>query len=128
MFEQLAETQSWQRWKMIEINFAVTHFYYIIISVRRFIEWFNVRSHLFIALMIVIRMALWVYFYDYLKHFTGKRKIRIKWFAFVRFLKHTLDQYVENDYTLVYFHYGLSSLNKPSFGWLRQAYGEFDRK
>lgn len=44
------------------------------------------------------------------------------------YLKHTLDQYVENDYTLVYFHHGLNSKNKPSFGWLRQAYGEFDRK
>jgi len=44
------------------------------------------------------------------------------------YLRHTLDQYVENDYTLVYFHHGLDSRNKPSFAWLRQAYGEFDRK
>lgn len=44
------------------------------------------------------------------------------------YLKHTLDQYVENDYTLVYFHYGLSKRNKPSYNWLLQAYREFDRK
>jgi len=35
---------------------------------------------------------------------------------------------VENDYTLVYFHHGLDRRSKPSFSWLRQAYGEFDRK
>ncbi|KAK2186020.1 hypothetical protein NP493_216g02031 [Ridgeia piscesae] len=46
----------------------------------------------------------------------------------LQYLKHTLDQYVENDYTLVYFHYGLNSKNKPSLSWLRQAYREFDRK
>lgn len=47
---------------------------------------------------------------------------------FLRYLKHLLDQYVESDYTVVYFHYGLNSKNKPSFTWLRQAYSEFDRK
>lgn len=45
-----------------------------------------------------------------------------------RYLKLTLDQYVEMDYILVYFHYGLRSSNKPSVKWLREAYGEFDRK
>jgi len=35
---------------------------------------------------------------------------------------------VENDYTLVYFHHGLDRRSKPSFSWLRQVYGEFDRK
>ena len=49
-------------------------------------------------------------------------------FCRCRYLKHTLDQYVENDYTLVYFHHGLNSSNKPTFRWLRQAYREFDRK
>jgi Rho GTPase-activating protein 1 len=44
------------------------------------------------------------------------------------YLRHTLDKYVENDYTLVYFHHGLDHKNRPSFSWLRQAYGEFDRK
>lgn len=45
-----------------------------------------------------------------------------------RYLKFTLDQYVEMDYILVYFHYGLRSSNKPSLKWLREAYSEFDRK
>lgn len=46
----------------------------------------------------------------------------------LKYMMHTLDQYVENDYTLVYFHYGLSSANKPTLGWLWQAYKQFDRK
>ncbi|KAG7257873.1 hypothetical protein CRUP_003351 [Coryphaenoides rupestris] len=46
----------------------------------------------------------------------------------LEYLKDTLDQYVEMDYTVVYFHYGLRSSNKPSLRWLRKAYGEFDRK
>ena len=45
-----------------------------------------------------------------------------------RYLKFTLDQYVEMDYILVYFHHGLRSSNKPSMKWLREAYTEFDRK
>lgn len=45
-----------------------------------------------------------------------------------RYLKDTLDQYVESDYTIVYFHYGLNSQNKPALHWLRTAYKEFDRK
>jgi Rho GTPase-activating protein 1 len=40
----------------------------------------------------------------------------------------TLDQYVESDYTLVYFHHGLNSSNKPGIRWLISAYREFDRK
>ncbi|XP_010076781.1 PREDICTED: rho GTPase-activating protein 8 [Pterocles gutturalis] len=46
----------------------------------------------------------------------------------LEYLKYTLDQYVENDYTVVYFHYGLKSMNKPSLKWLQTAYKEFDRK
>ncbi|XP_062374394.1 rho GTPase-activating protein 8-like [Sardina pilchardus] len=46
----------------------------------------------------------------------------------LEYLKYTLDQYVESDYTVVYFHYGLRSSNKPSLRWLRDAYKEFDRK
>ncbi|XP_061102593.1 rho GTPase-activating protein 1 isoform X1 [Conger conger] len=46
----------------------------------------------------------------------------------LKYLKQTLDQYVESDYTLIYFHHGLSNRNKPSFSWLREAYREFDRK
>uniref|UniRef100_A0A8C9ULY8 CRAL-TRIO domain-containing protein n=1 Tax=Spermophilus dauricus TaxID=99837 RepID=A0A8C9ULY8_SPEDA len=46
----------------------------------------------------------------------------------LEYLKFTLDQYVENDYSLVYFHHGLHGGNKPSLGWLQSAYKEFDRK
>ncbi|XP_060131169.1 rho GTPase-activating protein 8 isoform X3 [Zootoca vivipara] len=46
----------------------------------------------------------------------------------LEYLKYALDQYVENDYTVVYFHYGLNSKNKPSLSWLQSAYKEFDRK
>lgn len=46
----------------------------------------------------------------------------------LQYLKYTLDQYVEMDYILVYFHYGLRSTNKPSLKWLRETYNEFDRK
>lgn len=49
-------------------------------------------------------------------------------FSCCRYLKFTLDQYVEMDYILVYFHHGLRSSNKPSLKWLREAYSEFDRK
>ncbi|CAG06627.1 unnamed protein product [Tetraodon nigroviridis] len=43
------------------------------------------------------------------------------------YLKGTLDQYVESDYTLIFFHHGVTSEKKPSLGWLREAYREFDR-
>lgn len=46
----------------------------------------------------------------------------------LRYLMHTLDQFVENDYTLVYFHHGLNSKNKPPIRWLWSAYRAFDRK
>lgn len=46
----------------------------------------------------------------------------------LEYLKFTLDKYVVMDYILVYFHHGLRSSNKPSLKWLREAYGEFDRK
>ncbi|XP_016065571.1 PREDICTED: rho GTPase-activating protein 8 [Miniopterus natalensis] len=46
----------------------------------------------------------------------------------LEYLKYTLDQYVESDYTIVYFHCGLTSRNKPSLHWLRGAYKEFDRR
>ncbi|XP_063302795.1 rho GTPase-activating protein 8 isoform X1 [Pelobates fuscus] len=46
----------------------------------------------------------------------------------LEYLKYTLDHYVENDYTVVYFHYGLNSRNKPSLSWLQSAYKAFDRK
>lgn len=43
------------------------------------------------------------------------------------YLKYTLESYVKQDYSLIYFHYGLTSKNKPSFTWLVQAYKAFDR-
>lgn len=46
----------------------------------------------------------------------------------LEYLKHTLEQHVEGAYTVVYFHFGLSSRNKPSLRWLQGAYREFDRK
>ncbi|XP_030753735.1 rho GTPase-activating protein 1 isoform X1 [Sitophilus oryzae] len=45
----------------------------------------------------------------------------------LNYLKYTLESYVEQDYSLIYFHYGLTSKNKPSFTWLVQAYKAFDR-
>ncbi|KAI1301873.1 Rho GTPase-activating protein 1 [Halotydeus destructor] len=47
---------------------------------------------------------------------------------FLRYLMFTLDKYVENDYIIVYFHYGLTSKNKPPLSWLWSAYKAFDRK
>ncbi len=41
---------------------------------------------------------------------------------FVRFLVFTLDQYVDMDYSLVYFHHGLTSGNKPPLSWLWGLY------
>uniref|UniRef100_A0AAR2KI48 Rho-GAP domain-containing protein n=1 Tax=Pygocentrus nattereri TaxID=42514 RepID=A0AAR2KI48_PYGNA len=38
------------------------------------------------------------------------------------YLKQTLDKYVESDYTLIYFHHGMTSENKLSLSWLRDAY------
>lgn len=45
-----------------------------------------------------------------------------------RYLQLTLDQYVEQDYTIVYFHHGLNSSNKPNFSVVLQGYKELARK
>jgi hypothetical protein len=45
-----------------------------------------------------------------------------------RFMKMTLDQYVEMDYVIVYFHHGMTSKNKPKLSWMVQVYRELDRK
>ena len=45
-----------------------------------------------------------------------------------RYLVYTLDKYVEQDYSLVYFHHGLNSKNKPPLSWLWQGYRAFERK
>ncbi|KAK3855669.1 hypothetical protein Pcinc_037946 [Petrolisthes cinctipes] len=47
---------------------------------------------------------------------------------FLKYLMFTLDQYVEQDYSLVYFHHGLNSKNKPPVSWLWSAYKALDRK
>jgi hypothetical protein len=46
----------------------------------------------------------------------------------LKYIMYTLDQYVENDYCVVYFHHGLNSQNKPKLNFLYQAYKAFDRK
>ncbi|VDL19310.1 unnamed protein product [Hymenolepis diminuta] len=43
------------------------------------------------------------------------------------YIRKTLEQYVANDYSLVYFHYGLTNAKKPPLKWLMQAYRGFDR-
>ena len=45
-----------------------------------------------------------------------------------RYVKYVLDKIVEQDYTVVYCHYGLRSYNKPRFSWFRNVYSEMDRK
>lgn len=39
-----------------------------------------------------------------------------------------LDKYVELDYTLVYFHFGLNSNNKPPMSWFWKVYKAIDRR
>ncbi|CAB4018633.1 rho GTPase-activating 8 isoform X5 [Paramuricea clavata] len=45
-----------------------------------------------------------------------------------RYMQYTLDQYVENDYSIVYLHHGLNSENRPSISWLVHVYHVLDRK
>lgn len=45
-----------------------------------------------------------------------------------RYLMLTLDQYVDIDYSLVYFHHGLNSSNKPPLSWLWGLYKVVDRR
>lgn len=45
-----------------------------------------------------------------------------------RYLMLTLDQYVDIDYSLVYFHHGLTSSNKPPLSWLWGLYKVVDRR
>jgi len=47
---------------------------------------------------------------------------------FLRYLMSTLDQYVDMDYSLVYFHHGLTSRNKPPLSWLWGFYKVLDRR
>jgi len=47
---------------------------------------------------------------------------------FLRYMMVTLDQYVDMDYSLVYFHHGLTSKNKPPLSWLWALYKVVDRR
>ncbi|VDP20749.1 unnamed protein product [Soboliphyme baturini] len=47
---------------------------------------------------------------------------------FLRYLTYTFDRFVDQDYTIIYFHHGLHSFNKPSIRWLIRAYHLLDRK
>ena len=40
----------------------------------------------------------------------------------------TLDRYVDIDYTIVYFHHGLKTSNKPPLSWLWGLYKVLDRR
>ena len=40
----------------------------------------------------------------------------------MKYLMYTLDAYVNMDYSLVYFHHGLSSKNKPPMRWMWEVY------
>lgn len=53
---------------------------------------------------------------------------KINHIRLLKYIMYTLDKYVESDYALVYFHYGLNSKNKPKLNFLYQAYRAFDRK
>ncbi|KAF8362800.1 rga-1 [Pristionchus pacificus] len=46
----------------------------------------------------------------------------------LRYLQATLDKVVDLDYTIIYFHYGLRSHNKPPVRWMVQAYKVLDRR
>jgi len=47
---------------------------------------------------------------------------------FMKYLMHTLDAYVNLDYSLVYFHHGFSSRNKPPMRWMLELYKALDRR
>lgn len=49
-------------------------------------------------------------------------------FFIFRYLQKTLDRVVDLDYSIVYFHYGLRSHNKPPLKWLIQTYQMLDRR
>lgn len=49
-------------------------------------------------------------------------------YKFLRYFQAVLDKIVDLDYTIIYFHYGLRSNNKPSLKWLIRAYQLLDRR
>lgn len=54
-------------------------------------------------------------------------KGELDWEKLFRYLRLQVDKIVANDYSIAYFHHGLSSKNKPSLMWLRRVYGDFGR-
>ena len=46
---------------------------------------------------------------------------------FIDFIIKTMEQYVQNDYVISYFHQGLKDNSKPSFTFLWNSYKELDR-
>lgn len=40
----------------------------------------------------------------------------------------TLDKFVEQDYSIVYLHYGITSESRPPLAWFWEAYKALDRK
>ncbi|KAE9416854.1 hypothetical protein Angca_006565, partial [Angiostrongylus cantonensis] len=46
----------------------------------------------------------------------------------LRYIQSVLNKVVDLDYTIVYFHYGLRSHNKPPIKWLFKAYKMLDRR
>jgi len=71
---------------------------------------------------------VFIYFRGTIFSFFFLNKMKQNKLLSYRYLTHTLDMFVEQDYSLVYFHYGLTSKNKPPLSWLWQAYKAFDRK
>lgn len=71
---------------------------------------------------------IYIYYNKYINFLKIYLIVFITIYLLDRYLTHTLDTFVEQDYSLVYFHYGLTSKNKPPLSWLWQAYKAFDRK
>ncbi|CAF0975201.1 unnamed protein product [Adineta steineri] len=46
----------------------------------------------------------------------------------LKYIIRTFDEYVDMDYVIVYFHHGLHSYNRPSYGWLMKSYRNIERK
>ncbi|CAF2050718.1 unnamed protein product [Rotaria magnacalcarata] len=64
---------------------------------------------------------------DVIRNSQFKTVAKFRECLFKYFLR-AFDQYVDMDYVLIYFHYGLRSYNRPSYGWLMQCYLKIDRK
>ncbi|KRZ75875.1 Rho GTPase-activating protein 8, partial [Trichinella papuae] len=47
---------------------------------------------------------------------------------FLKYIIHTLDGFVDQDYTIIYFHYGRKSFTRPPISWLIRTYRALDRR